>query len=135
MNMGIEPFLVASAIDFIQAQRLIRRICKDCKGENHVPVEALVEIGFSKEEAAQLKTYKGTGCQKCNNTGYKGRVGLYELLVGSDGMKKLIQEHARVADILATSLAEGMLTLKMDGMEKVLQGITDMAQVRAVCIK
>ena len=71
----------------------------------------------------------------CSGTGYKGRAGLHELLVGTGTVKKLIQEHARVAEILAVALAEGMLTLKMDGMEKVLQGITDMAQVRAVCIK
>ena len=78
---------------------------------------------------------KPKGCDACGGTGYKGRVGLHELLVGTDSIKKLIQEHARVAEILALSIAEGMLTLKMDGMEKVLQGVTDMAQVRAVCIK
>jgi len=88
--------------------------------------------GFGKPE---FQLYKPVGCDACGGTGYKGRVGLHELLVGTDGIKKMIQEHARVAEILALSLAEGMLTLKMDGMEKVLQGITDMAQVRAVCIK
>ena len=75
------------------------------------------------------------GCEACGGTGYKGRVGLHELLVGSDPIKKLIQEHARVAEMLAAALDEGMRTLKQDGMEKVLQGITDMQQVRAVCIK
>jgi type II secretory ATPase GspE/PulE/Tfp pilus assembly ATPase PilB-like protein len=79
--------------------------------------------------------YKTKGCPACNDTGYKGRVGLHELLVGTDEVKKLIQEKARVAEILAEALNEGMRTLKMDGIEKVLQGITDMAQVRAVCIK
>ena len=81
------------------------------------------------------KVYKAKGCDSCGGGGYKGRAGLHELLIATDPVKKLIQEHARVAEILATSLAEGMLTLKMDGMEKVLQGVTDMAQVRAVCIK
>src|SRR4029453_5574067 len=78
--------------------------------------------------------YKANGCDVCGGSGYKGRCGLHELLVGTDPMKKLIQEHARVAEMLATALAEGMLTLKMDGMEKVLMGITDMLQVRGACI-
>ena len=90
------------------------------------------DYGFGKPEYVM---YKAGGCDACGGTGYKGRGGLHELLVGTDPMKKLIQEHARVAEMFATALAEGMLTLKMDGMEKVLQGITDMAQVRAVCIK
>jgi type II secretory ATPase GspE/PulE/Tfp pilus assembly ATPase PilB-like protein len=90
------------------------------------------DYGFGKPE---YQMYKAVGCDACGGSGYKGRVGLHELLVGTDPMKKLIQEHARVAEMFATALAEGMLTLKMDGMEKVLQGITDMAQVRAVCIK
>jgi type II secretory ATPase GspE/PulE/Tfp pilus assembly ATPase PilB-like protein len=82
-----------------------------------------------------LTLYSGVGCDTCGGTGYKGRVGLHELLLGSDTVKKHIQEHARVAQILATGLSEGMRTLKQDGIEKVLQGITDIHQVRAVCIK
>ena len=87
------------------------------------------------DDKGQLTLYKPAGCDACGDTGYKGRVGLHELLVGTDAIKKLIQEHARVAEMLATALEEGMRTLKMDGMEKVLQGMTDMEQVRAVCIK
>jgi type II secretory ATPase GspE/PulE/Tfp pilus assembly ATPase PilB-like protein len=83
----------------------------------------------------QLTLYDPVGCATCNNTGYKGRLGLHEMLVGTDAIKKNIQEHARVAEMLATGLAEGMRTLKQDGIEKVLQGITDLKQVRAVCIK
>jgi len=79
--------------------------------------------------------YKAKGCPACSDTGYKGRVGLHELLVGTDPVKKLIQEKARVAEILARALNEGMRTLKMDGIEKIMQGITDIKQVRAVCIK
>jgi type II secretory ATPase GspE/PulE/Tfp pilus assembly ATPase PilB-like protein len=90
------------------------------------------DYGMGKPE---FKLYKPKGCDVCAGSGYKGRVGLHELLVGTDPMKKLIQEHARVAEMFAVALAEGMLTLKMDGMEKVLQGTTDMFQVRAVCIK
>ena len=97
-----------------------------------LPNELQRDYGFGKPD---FQLYKPVGCDACGGTGYKGRVGLHELLVGSDAIKKQIQEHARVAEMLALSLQEGMLTLKMDGMEKVLQGVTDMAQVRAVCIK
>jgi type II secretory ATPase GspE/PulE/Tfp pilus assembly ATPase PilB-like protein len=79
--------------------------------------------------------YRAKGCDACGNTGYKGRLGLHELMVGSDAVKKLIQEHGRVAELVAQALEDGMRTLKQDGMEKVLQGVTDMKQVRAVCIK
>ena len=86
-------------------------------------------------EKGQFTLFRKVGCDTCGGTGYKGRAGLHELLIASDPIKKLIQEHARVAEILAVCLEEGMRTLKMDGIEKVLQGITDMPQVRAVCIK
>jgi len=88
---------------------------------------------FAKD--GQFTLYRAKGCEACSDTGYKGRVGLHELLVGTDPVKRLIQEKARVAEILALALNEGMRTLKMDGIDKVLQGITDIKQVRAVCIK
>ena len=87
------------------------------------------------DSGAEFVMYRAKGCDACGNSGYKGRVGLHELMVGTDPVKKLIQEHARVAQLFAQALSDGMLTLKMDGMEKVLQGVTDMKQVRAVCIK
>ena len=86
-------------------------------------------------DKGQFVLYRKVGCDACNHTGYKGRAGLHELLIASDSVKKLIQEKGRVAEILAVALEEGMRTLKMDGIEKVLQGVTDMAQIRAVCIK
>jgi type II secretory ATPase GspE/PulE/Tfp pilus assembly ATPase PilB-like protein len=164
LDMGMDPFNFADALLGILAQRLAKRLCK-CKEAytpdqtevKHFITEYCSELintpefksdlqgsykkvfdrmqkdyGFGKPD---FKLYKPKGCDACGGTGYKGRVGLHEMLVGTDPMKKLIQEHARVADMLATALAEGMLTLKMDGMEKVLMGITDMLQVRAVCIK
>ena len=79
--------------------------------------------------------YRAKGCDKCGNSGYKGRVGLHELMVASDRVKKLIQEKGRVSDIFVTAVEEGMSTLKMDGMEKILMGLTDLKQVRTVCIK
>jgi type II secretory ATPase GspE/PulE/Tfp pilus assembly ATPase PilB-like protein len=86
-------------------------------------------------DKGEIVLHEAVGCEVCGGTGYKGRVGLHELLLGSDAVKKHIQEHARVAEIVATALEDGMRTLKQDGIEKVLQGITDIKQVRAVCIK
>ena len=86
-------------------------------------------------ETGKLTIHDPVGCEACGGSGYKGRVGLHELLVGTDALKKNIQEHARVAEMVSTALADGMHTLKQDGIEKVLMGITDMKQVRAVCIK
>jgi len=129
MNMGIEPFLVATSVNLIQAQRLIRRICKDCKAEHHVPVEGLVEIGFSKEEAAQLKTYKGTGCQKCNNTGYKGRVGLYEVMEVTDEIRELILIGASALELRKRAIEDGMITLRESGLHKIRSGVTTLEEV------
>jgi type II secretory ATPase GspE/PulE/Tfp pilus assembly ATPase PilB-like protein len=164
LDMGMDPFNFADALLGILAQRLAKRLCK-CKEPytpsqdeiKHFIQEYCGELVNTPEFKADLngsykkvfdrfqkdyglgkpdyKMYKPKGCDACGGSGYKGRCGLHEMLVGTDPVKKLIQEHARVAEILATALAEGMLTLKMDGMEKVLQGVTDMAQVRAVCIK
>ena len=86
-------------------------------------------------ENGSLKFYRAVGCDKCNKTGYKGRVGLHELLVADDDIKRLVQERARVADIFVAAVAAGMRTLKMDGMEKIMMGLTDLKQVRSVCIK
>jgi type II secretory ATPase GspE/PulE/Tfp pilus assembly ATPase PilB-like protein len=86
-------------------------------------------------ENGRLKFFRHAGCEKCNKTGYKGRVGLHELLIADDEVKKLIQERARVAEIFVAAVASGMRTLKMDGMEKIMMGLTDLKQVRAVCIK
>src|SRR5215210_6944013 len=129
MNMGIEPFLVATSVNLIQAQRLIRRICKDCKTEHHVPVEALVEIGFSKEEAGQLKTYKGTGCQRCNNTGYKGRVGLYEVMEVTDEIRELILIGASSLELRKRAIEDGMITLRESGLHKIRNGVTTLEEV------
>src|SRR6266581_837675 len=165
LDMGMDPFNFADALLGILAQRLAKRLCGKCKQAyapgademKHMLQEycsELLNTGPFKKDAkssyenvyrdlarsyagdkGHFTLYKARGCEACGNSGYKGRVGLHELLIASDTLKKLIQEHARVAEILAVSLEEGMRTLKMDGIEKVLQGITDMPQVRAVCIK
>jgi type IV pilus assembly protein PilB len=129
MNMGIEPFLVATSVNLIQAQRLIRRICKDCKTEHPMPVEALLEIGFSAEEAKQLKTYKGSGCQTCNNTGYKGRVGLYEVMEVTDDMRELILIGASALELRKKAIDDGMITLRESGLYKIRNGVTTIEEV------
>lgn len=164
LDMGMDPFNFSDALLGILAQRLGKRLCKECK-EAYQPsadeVRQLLEEysaeltntdAWKKDPQGSLDAihkewlsryakdgkftlYRTKGCQTCSDTGYKGRVGLHELLVGSDSVKKLIQEKARVAEILACALNENMRTLKMDGIEKVMQGITDIKQVRAVCIK
>lgn len=165
LDMGMDPFNFADALLGVLAQRLAKRLCGKCKKPHVATQDELKLIleeycqeltqtedwkrdpeaaseGVYRDwvqrfadDTGQFTLYSPVGCDTCSGTGYKGRVGLHELLIGSDGVKKLIQEHARVADILALGLNEGMRTLRQDGIEKVLQGITDLHQVRAVCIK
>ena len=163
MDMGMDPFNFADALLGILAQRLAKKLC-DCKTSYFPDAEELrlfaaeyaEELRHSKAwkedyageskkmvdewirtygENGQIKLFKAVGCDKCNKTGYKGRVGLHELLVADDPVKKLIQERARVAELFAQSVEGGMRTLKMDGMEKVMMGLTDLKMVRSVCIK
>ena len=165
LDMGMDPFNFADALLGILAQRLAKRLCGKCKqqynpAQDEIKIllqeycsELLNTTEFKKDaktgyervykewiknygnDKGQFTIYRKNGCDACGGSGYKGRVGLHELLVGTDAMKKLIQEHARVAEMVAVALEEGMVTLKMDGIEKVLMGLTDIAQVRAVCIK
>ena len=127
--MGIEPFLVATSVNIIQAQRLIRRICSECKEEIHVPPEGLVEIGFSKEEAPSLKLYKGRGCDACINTGYKGRVGLYEVMEVTDELRELIIIGASAMELRKKAVDLGMITLRESGLYKIREGITTIEEV------
>jgi len=163
LDMGMDPFNFADALLGILAQRLAKRLCK-CKEaytpdaeeirlfmkeycselDNTAPFIKDKETAYKETEARLLKDYgkdgkfvftRAKGCDTCGGSGYKGRVGLHELMIGTEPLKKLIQEHARVAQLFAQALEDGMLTLKMDGLEKALQGVTDLKQVRAVCIK
>lgn len=129
MNMGIEPFLVATSVNLIQAQRLIRRVCKNCKKEQPTPPEALIEIGFSPEEAGKLKTYKGQGCATCNNTGYKGRVGLYEVMEVTDEVRELILIGASALELRKKAIDDGMITLRDSGLYKIREGVTTVEEV------
>ncbi len=129
MNMGIEPFLVATSVNLIQAQRLIRRVCKDCKQEHPTPPEAMIEVGFSSEEAKTIKTYKGKGCATCNNTGYKGRIGLYEVMEITDEIRELILIGASALELRKKAIDDGMISLRESGLFKIREGVTTIEEV------
>jgi len=129
MNMGIEPFLVATSVNLIQAQRLIRRVCKDCKKEQPTPAEVLEEIGFSPEEARKVKTYKGKGCPSCNDTGYKGRIGLYEVMEITDEIRELILIGASALELRKKAIEDGMISLRDSGLQKIRNGVTTIEEV------
>jgi type IV pilus assembly protein PilB len=129
MNMGIEPFLVATSVNLIQAQRLIRRVCKDCKKEHPTPVEVLEEIGFAPAEAKKVKTYKGKGCPSCNDTGYKGRIGLYEVMEITDEIRELILIGASALELRKKSIEDGMISLRESGLYKIRNGVTTIEEV------
>jgi len=145
LDMGLDSFNFADALLGVLAQRLVKRICERCRESYHperAEYEALAQ-GYGKEELAALghaydgrfTLHRGKGCSACNNTGYRGRVGIHELFIASDEMKRLIQAKARVAEMLALAKAEGMTTLVQDGVLKSLGGLTDFKQVKAVAIK
>ncbi len=129
MNMGIEPFLVATSVHLICAQRLVRRICKDCVETVEVPVQTLIEEGYTPEEAKNVKIQKGKGCSICNNTGYKGRAGLYEVMEVDDEIKELILVGASAVELKKKAIERGMLTLRRSGLIKVAAGITTLEEV------
>jgi type II secretory ATPase GspE/PulE/Tfp pilus assembly ATPase PilB-like protein len=165
LDMGMDPFNFADAVLGILAQRLAKRLCPDCRqpypaddGElqrlaNEYAKELLASPVWSAnpeqamsslladwkqrfgDAGGRITLYRPAGCDQCGGTGYRGRVGLHELMVGSDRVKRCIQERSTVASLFAAAVEEGMRTLKQDGIEKVLTGVTDMVQVRAVCIK
>ncbi len=132
LNMGIEPFLVSASVLLILAQRLCRQICKDCKEEEKVPIPAIVNLGFSEQEARSIKCYKGKGCNKCNDTGYKGRIALYEVMPVRDEVKELILEGASANEIKNTAVRLGMRTLRMSGIGKIKEGVTTIEEVLRV---
>src|SRR3954465_5372611 len=135
MNMGIEPFLVASSVQMICAQRLVRRICSNCKvDEPHAP-PALVEAGFTQDEASKVIPKKGTGCEKCNNTGYKGRVGLYEVMEIGEQLRELILVGASGLELRRKAVEEGMITLRRSGLHKVMEGVTTIEEVARETVK
>jgi len=129
MNMGIEPFLVATSVHLICAQRLIRRICKDCAEPVEMPAQALIDEGFTPEEAKTVQVMKGKGCATCNKTGYKGRTGLYEVMEVDDEIRELVLVGASALELKKKAIERGMITLRRSGLTKVALGWTTLEEV------
>jgi type IV pilus assembly protein PilB len=129
LNMGIEPFLVANSVRLICAQRLMRLICPDCRAEAMLPLQALIEAGFSREEAESIRSYRGEGCDACSGTGYKGRIGIYEVMEVSEDIQEMILAGASAREIRYKAIKEGMLTLRQSGLAKFKSGLTTLHEV------
>jgi type IV pilus assembly protein PilB len=135
MNMGIEPFLVASSLNLVAAQRLVRRICTHCKEPHPLPPAALMQAGFTADEAHVVVPNRGRGCDKCNNTGFKGRVGLYEVMEITEELRELILIGASSLELRRKAVEEGMLTLRNSGLRKVKDGVTTIEEIVRETVK
>jgi general secretion pathway protein E/type IV pilus assembly protein PilB len=130
--MGIEPFLIASSVEAVMAQRLIRTICPHCKAEQKVDAVYLKKIGFPEDEIGTAKFWRGVGCEACRQLGYQGRKGIYELLIVSEAIRPLIMNRANATEIAQRAMAAGMRTLRTDGWTKVKNGETTIEEVLRV---
>jgi type IV pilus assembly protein PilB len=135
MNMGIEPFLVASSVNLICAQRLVRRLCKLCKEAHPLPPQGFIDVGMPEEDAETAAAFRPVGCEKCNNTGYKGRVGLYEVMEISEQLREMILSGASSMDLRRAAREEGMYTLRESGLCKVREGVTSIEEVVRETVK
>jgi type IV pilus assembly protein PilB len=135
MNMGIEPFLVASSLNLVCAQRLVRRVCKNCAEPNPTPPQALVNAGFDPDDAKSVVPQRGKGCEKCNKTGFKGRVGLYEVMEVTDELRELVLVGASALELRRKAVEEGMVTLRQSGLGKVKEGVTTIDEVVRETVK
>ncbi len=134
LNMGIEPFLVASAVNLITAQRLARRVCSECKQPENIPVQALIDAGVSPDEAPSFVCMRGKGCPICNNTGYKGRVGFYQVMPMREEIKELILNGANTAEIKRESMRIGIKTMRQSGLTKLKEGVTSFEEVLRITV-
>lgn len=132
LNMGIEPFLLSSSLNIVVAQRLARRICEKCAEPHHEPIEALVAAGIAREEAEKLNLFKGKGCDRCSGTGYKGRTALYECLTMTETTKEFVLNGASAAEIKRAAIKDGMLSLRMSGLNQLKAGVTTLEEVLRV---
>ena len=129
LNMGIEPFLVASSINLIMAQRLVRVVCPQCREETPVTPEALIDVGVPRDLVSEMRCYHGIGCSLCGNTGYKGRIALYEVMPMADGIREAVLAGASSAEIKRAAIDSGMKTLRMSGIQKIAEGLTTVEEV------
>jgi type IV pilus assembly protein PilB len=132
LNMGVEPFLITASVNLVLAQRLARRICAECKQEIHVEAETLRDIGFTEEQIQEGKLCKGAGCATCSGSGYKGRVALYEVMRFTDTLKELVLQGASTAELKVAAIKNGMSSLRMSGIRKVLEGVTTTEEILRV---
>ena len=135
LNMGVEPFLVTASVNMILAQRLARRVCQDCKQPLKVPEQSLLDLGFKPEEIPGLTCYKGAGCRTCADTGYKGRVALYEVMPFWEPLKELVLNGASAAELKMEAIKHGMRSLRMSGLQKIREGVTTVDEVVRVTAK
>ena len=132
LNMGIEPFLITAALNAIVAQRLARKICQECKEEIQVPDQALLDLQIKPEELGTFKLYKGKGCSKCSETGYKGRIALYEVMIASESLKESVLNGASAAELKQEAIRQGMQTLRQSALHKLMEGTTTTEEVTRV---
>jgi type IV pilus assembly protein PilB len=129
LNMGIEPFLVASSVNLIGAQRLVRKLCADCKARVEVTRQQLIDVGIPPEEVGDVKPLRGQGCKTCNNTGYKGRIAVYEIMIANDEVKEFILNGASTLELKREAVRQGMKTLRMSAISKFREGLTSLEEV------
>jgi type IV pilus assembly protein PilB len=134
LNMGVEPFLVTASVNLIVAQRLARKICSECKQPIETNVKALTDLGMKQDVAKTLKLYKGAGCRTCSNTGYKGRIALYEVMPFYDALKEQVLQGASTAEVKAEAIRQGMRTLRAAGIQKLIDGVTTVEEVLRVSV-
>jgi type IV pilus assembly protein PilB len=132
LNMGVEPFLVTASVNLILAQRLARKICTECKAPIETNAKALVELGMKPDVAKTLKLYKGKGCRVCSNTGYKGRIALYEVMPFTEPLKELVLQGASTIEVKAEAIRQGMKSLRMSGLQKIQEGVSTIEEVGRV---
>ncbi|HXU70100.1 MAG TPA: type IV-A pilus assembly ATPase PilB [Polyangia bacterium] len=134
LNMGVEPFLVTASVNLILAQRLARKICSECKQSIESNPKALTDLGMKPDIAQKLQMYKGAGCRTCSNTGYKGRIAIYEVMAFTEPLKELVLQGASTAEVKAEAIRGGMKSLRMSGIEKLIAGITTVEEVLRVSV-
>jgi type IV pilus assembly protein PilB len=135
INMNVEPFLIADSVILIVAQRLVRRLCQKCKVSHKLPEKALIDIGFTPEEVKSVSVWKAAGCDTCNNTGYKGRIGLYEVMRIDDEIREMILVRAQSREIKKKAMEKGMNTLRRSGLIKIKNGVTSIEEVLRESVK
>jgi len=127
--MGIEPFLVASSVNLIGAQRLVRKLCQDCNVPVEIPAETLIEIGVPPERVEGFQAMRGTGCRNCNNTGYKGRIAVYEIMTFNEELREFVLNGASTMELKREAIRQGMKTLRMSAIGKLEEGFTSLEEV------